>query len=53
MMTFYKWKKDPDLSVSKPDLRKIRIKYEDKWDINWDNRDEINKILDITKKYFG
>ena len=41
MMAFYEWKKDADISVSKPDLDLVRRKYEDKWDINWNDPEEI------------
>ncbi len=52
MMTFYKWKKDPDLSIAKPDLNLIRKKYEDKWDINWDDPKEIQNNIRHYKKIF-
>jgi hypothetical protein len=51
-MTFYKWKKDPDLSVSKPDLYLIRQKYGDKWDLDWNDVEEVKKSIRHYKKVF-
>ena len=52
MMTFYKWKKDPDLSINQPDLELVRKKYEDKWDINWNNPEEIKTNIRHYQKIF-
>ena len=52
MMTFYKWKKDPLLSQDKPDLNLVRAKYEDKWDIDWNNKSEISDNARHYKKIF-
>ena len=52
MMSFYEWKKDPDLSVARPDLNLIRKKYEDKWDIDWNNTEEIQVNIRHYKRIF-
>lgn len=52
MMTFYKWKKDPDLSVANPDLYLIRQKYGNKWDINWNDEEEIKANIRHYKSVF-
>lgn len=52
MMTFYKWTKDPLLSIANPDLNLVRKKYGKKWDINWDNPTEIKDNIRHYKKIF-
>jgi len=52
MMTFYKWKKDPDLSITKPDLNLVRKKYQNKWNINWNDESEIKKNIRHYQKIF-
>ena len=52
MMSFYRWKKDPDLSIDKPDLNLIHQKYGDQWDINWNDPEEIKMNIKHYKKVF-
>lgn len=52
MMAFYQWKKDPDLAISNPDLNLIRSKYGTKWDINWDNINEVKANISQYKAVF-
>ncbi len=52
MMTFYKWKKDPLLSVANPDLNLVRAKYEKEWKINWNNPSEIKDNIRNYKTVF-
>ncbi len=43
--TFYTWRRDPDITSTKPDIEKIREKYGDNElkDINWSDPDEVKK----------
>lgn len=45
--TFYTWKRDPDLTITKPDINKIRKKYGKKElkDVNWDDPADVKKNL--------
>ena len=52
MMAFYKWKKDPDLSIARPDINLIKLKYEDRWEIDWNNPEEIQRNIRHYKKIF-
>ncbi|MDX2082915.1 MAG: hypothetical protein SFV53_02885 [Rickettsiales bacterium] len=43
-MTFYTWKRDPDITSVDPNIKKIRIRYKKELrGINWDNPEEIKK----------
>lgn len=43
-MTFYTWKRDPDITSSKPDINKIKQRYKKELkDINWNNDQEVKK----------
>src|SRR5690606_32792400 len=51
-MSFYSWKKDTDLVTKHPDFVKIREKYKDQWNINWNDENEIKKNLADYNKIF-
>jgi len=44
-VSFYKWKKDPDIASTRPDIEKIRRKYGNKElkDINWNDPKDIKR----------
>lgn len=43
-MTFYTWKRDPDIASVDPNIPKIRARYKKELrDVNWDNPAEIKK----------
>ncbi len=41
---FYKWRKDPDIASSRPDIEKIRRRYpEELKDVNWNDPQDIKR----------
>lgn len=43
-MSFYSWKKDPDIASADPNIPRIRARYKKELkDINWNNSNEIKK----------
>jgi len=44
-MSFYKWKRDPDLIASNPDRYKLSRKYEDELPLDWNNDREVEKNI--------
>ena len=52
MMSFYQWKKDPNLAIDKPDMNLVYQTYKDKWDINWNNEEEIKENIKHYRKVF-
>ncbi len=43
-MSFYTWKKDPDIALTEPDYEKIRKRYKKELaDIDWNNPAEVKK----------
>jgi hypothetical protein len=42
--SFYSWSRDPDITSSKPDIAKIKLRYKKELkDINWNDKKEIEK----------
>ncbi len=42
--TFYTWKKDPDIALSRPDVEKIRRRYpKELKDINWNDPEDVKR----------
>ncbi len=44
-VSFYRWKKDPDIASSRPNIERIRRKYGDKElkDVNWNDPEDIKR----------
>ena len=52
-MTFYTWKKDPDISSNNPDIEKIRKRYPVKLQkVNWNDPGDVKRNLDDYKVIF-
>jgi len=51
-MTFYGWKRDPELLTKNPDINKLKVKYQKELPINWDNPQEVKKNLSDYRKIF-
>lgn len=52
-MTFYTWKKDPDISSAQPDVEAIKKRYpKELKDVNWDNAAEVKRNFDDYKAVF-
>ena len=45
-MSFYSWKRDPDIASVDPNITRIRARYKKELkDVNWDNPAEVKKNL--------
>lgn len=50
---FYRYKKDPDIMSSNPDIVKISQRYRKELPINWNNPAEVQKNISDYKKIHG
>lgn len=52
-MTFYEWKKDPDISSSNPDIAKIKNRYKRELkNVNWNDENDIKRNLNDYRSIF-
>jgi hypothetical protein len=51
-MAFYSWKRDENLTISKPDMDLVKETYEKEWDIDWNDLEEVKTNIRHYNKVF-